>query len=77
MKITADFQNTVGKIKAMHAGGQPPLDHISTANFHYLTDAGIPQARLHDAGGAYGRNQFVDIPNIFRDFSADENDPAS
>jgi len=77
MKITADFSKTLGKIKAMHAGGQPPLDHISTEHFHYLTDAGIPQARLHDEAGCYGRNQFVDIPNIFRDFSADENDPAS
>lgn len=45
--------------------------------FHYLTQAGIPYSRLHDVGGCYGDNRFVDIPNIFRDFSADVNDPDS
>ena len=32
---------------------------------------------LHDTGGAYGQNRFVDIPNIFRDFNADPTDPNS
>ena len=77
MKITADFTQTLGKIKPMHAVGQPPLEGMGTEYFHYLTEAGIPQSRLHDVGGAYGRNQFVDVPNIFRNFDADENDPAS
>ena len=61
----------------MHAVGQPPIEWVSTVHFHYLTEAGIPQSRLHDVDGAYGSNRFVDVPNIFRDFSADENDPAS
>ena len=77
MKISVDFNKCIGKIKAMHAVGQPPIEGISTEHFHYLTNAGIPQSRLHDVAGIYGRWQFVDIPNIFRDFSADENDPAS
>jgi len=77
MKIIADFNTTLGKIKPMHAAGQPPLYYWSTEHFHYMTEAGMPQSRLHDVGGSYGRNQFVDVPNIFRDFSADENDPAS
>lgn len=42
-----------------------------------LLQAGIPDIRLHDTGGAYGGNCYVDIPNIFPDFNADENDPAS
>ena len=75
--VQVDFTKRLGKVKMMHAGGQPPLYYWDTSDFHYMTDAGIPQSRLHDAGGAYGRNQFVDVPNIFRDFSADENDPAS
>ena len=45
--------------------------------FRYLKEAGIPFSRLHDVGGMFGRNVFVDIPNIFRDFDADETDPAS
>ena len=61
----------------MHAGGQPPLAGAKTTYFHYLTEAGIPYSRLHDVGGAFGAGKFVDIPNLFRDFDADENDPAS
>ena len=43
----------------------------------YLKDAGIPYSRLHDVGGAYGQNRWVDVPNLFRDFDADPYDPAS
>ena len=42
--------------------------------FKYL---GVPRCRLHDCCGTYGGTYFVDVPNIFRDFDADENDPAS
>ncbi len=76
--IFVDLQNKVGPIKPMHGGGQPPV--ISTASdkyFHYLTEAGIPYSRLHDVGGLFGGNCYVDIPNLFRNFDADENDPAS
>lgn len=76
-KICVNEKNVVGKIKAMHGVGQPPLLGISTAKFSYLTEANIPYSRLHDVGGWFGKNMFVDIPNIFRDFDADENDPAS
>ncbi|MBR5615715.1 MAG: hypothetical protein IKW66_02735, partial [Clostridia bacterium] len=41
------------------------------------TEAGIPYSRLHDVGGSFGGGKYVDIPNIFRNFDADENDPAS
>ena len=77
MKLTVDFSNAIGKIKAMHAVGQPPFFGMNFSYFHYLTEAHIPYSRLHDVGGAYGRSVFVDIPNLFRDFDADENDPAS
>ena len=61
----------------MHGVGQPPFEGMDFSMVQYLADAGMPYARLHDVGGAYGRNVFVDIPNLFRDFSADETDPAS
>ncbi len=76
--IKLNLNTSENPIKPMHAGGQPPV--TSQANdtfFHYLTEAGIPYSRLHDVGGAFGNGKYVDIPNIFRDFSADENDPAS
>jgi hypothetical protein len=73
MKITADFNKYTGKIiKPMHAAGQPPFVGRVFKWTHYFTQAGIPYSRLHDVGGMFGGNLFVDIPNIFRDFDADE-----
>ncbi len=77
MKITADFTRQTGKIKPMHGVGQPPFYGENFSLFSYLTDAGIPYTRLHDVGGWLGGGLYVDIPNLFRDFDADENDPDS
>ena len=38
---------------------------------------GITRSRLHDCCGGYGGCYYIDVPNIFRDFDADENDPAN
>ena len=75
MKIKANFNNITGKIKPMHAINQPPVPYVSL--YHYLEEAGVPYSRTHDVGGGYGGFKYVDIPNIFRDFDADENNPAS
>ena len=76
--IQINLNNQVKKIKPMHAGGQPPVtSDASDRYFHYLTEAGIPYSRLHDVNGAFGGYKYVDIPNIFRDFSADVEDPES
>ena len=76
--VKVDFMKSVGQIKPVHGVGQPPVSGwIGTNMFHYLTEAGCPYSRLHDVGGAFGGNRFVDIPNLFRDFDADENDPAN
>lgn len=77
MKITADFGRITGEIKPMHAVGQPPMFQLNDCMMHYLTEAGIPYSRLHDVQGPQGVNMFVDIPNIFRDFNADETLPES
>ena len=77
MKLQVNFEKAIGKIKAMHAVGQPPFVGMDFSYFRYLTAAHIPYSRLHDVGGAYGKGVFVDIPNLFRDFDADENDAAS
>ncbi|MBQ7574222.1 MAG: hypothetical protein IJT23_08180 [Clostridia bacterium] len=75
--ISIDFNDKIGKIKPMHGVGQPPFGAIDFSFVKYLKDANIPYSRLHDVGGWFGGNMFVDIPNIFRDFSADETDPSS
>lgn len=75
--IRIDCKKTLGKIKPMHAVGNGPLMGTTGGRFEYLKEAGIPYVRLHDTGGSYGGNVFVDIENIFRNFDADEKDPAS
>ena len=75
--IKVDFTKTVGTIKPMHGVGQPPFVGVDFSMIRYLKEAGVPYSRLHDVGGGFGGNLWVDIPNIFRDFSADADDPAS
>ena len=79
VSITIDPGAAIGPVKPVNGVGQPPL--IGATGdwwmFRYLSAAGIPFSRLHDTGGAYGRNIFVDIPNLFRDFDADEDEPAN
>ena len=79
MKTNLIYNNArkLGKIKPMHAVGQPPFMGTDYSYIHYLQEANIPYSRLHDVGGAFGGNLYVDIPNIFRDFNADVEDPAS
>ena len=77
MEIKVDFEKVIGKIKPLHGVGQPPFVGSNFSMFKYLKDAGIPYSRLHDVGGLYGGFRWVDIPNIFRDFDADENDEKS
>ena len=73
-QVTVDFSTIVNKIKPMHCINNAPLHGTDDRLFHYLREAGIPAARLHDTGGRYGGFCFVDIENIFRDFEADPAD---
>ncbi len=69
------------KIKELHGVNCAPYTIGARSNQHYISSlfgyAGIPRSRLHDCCGSYGGTYFVDIPNIFRDFNADVEDPAS
>ena len=76
-EIRLNTEKVIGPVKPMHGVGQPPLLGTNTDYFHYLSDANIPYSRLHDVAGWFGGNMYVDIPNIFRDFDADVDDPAS
>ena len=78
LNVRLNTEKVIKKMKPIHGGGQPPIGGKGmTEFFHYMTEAGIPYSRLHDVGGPFGGNRYVDIPNIFRDFDADENDPAN
>lgn len=77
--IKVNTDNKVRKMKPMHGVNEAPMwsgDNFGR-NFHYLKEAGIPISRIHDVGGSFGGAHYADIPNIFPNFDADVNDPAS
>ena len=81
--ITVHTGAALGPIKPMHAVNngpsvQKPGNDQKVGNFEDYRAARIPFARTHDSincvsGGAHS----VDVNAIFRDFDADENDPAN
>ena len=77
--VAVDPGVAVGPVKPVNGVGQPPMVGAldKWPMMHYLKEAGIPYSRLHDVGGRLGGGLFVDIPNLFPDFDADENDPKS
>lgn len=79
-KIKVDFSKSVGRIKPMHAVNNVPCVPYDTNEnnlFVKMQEAGIPYSRLHDTGGRYGGSRYVDINNLFPNFEADPEDPAS
>ena len=77
--VSIDCDKPIGSVKPVNGVGQPPMlgGPYNFSMMHYLKDAGIPYARLHDVGGWLGRGLWVDIPNLFPDFDANENDAAN
>ena len=78
-EVKVDFGKAVGPVKRVNGVGQPPMIGALAdwPMMHYLKEAGIPYSRLHDVGGWLGGGLYVDIPNLFPNFDADENDPKS
>ena len=76
-RVRIDFSQETGPVKPVNAVGQPPMTGApkSFSRLHYIKEAHIPFSRLHDVHGAYGGMVYVDIPNLFRDFDADETKP--
>ncbi len=73
-----DFSKPISTIRPLHGVNSGPKTysfyHDTSASFR---EAGIPFSRLHDTEYPYGSGHFVDIPCIFKNWDADENDPAS
>ena len=76
-RINVDFNKVTGNVRPLHGINNAPILGANDKLFHYLGEAGIPYSRLHDTSGAFGGHVFVDIENIFRNFDADVNNPAS
>ncbi|MBQ0101883.1 MAG: hypothetical protein KBT31_03705, partial [Firmicutes bacterium] len=81
-EINVDFSKKLGRIKPMHAVNNGPVmarkDQTRGNNISYK-EARIPYARNHDAAfwSGYGGEHTVDVLNIFPNFDADPEDPAS
>ncbi len=76
--VYADFGKRSGKISPLHGVNSGPMTKVFTYDARPLwREAGFPFARLHDVEYPYGSGEFVDIPCIFKNFDADENDPAN
>ena len=75
--VAVDWEDVRGPVKPVNGVGCPPMagGPVEFTMLHYLQEAGIPFSRLHDVGGWLGGGLWVDIPNLFPDFAADENDP--
>ena len=75
LDVEVDFGRPVGKMLPLHGVCNSPLK-ISGVQESFKT-AGLPFMRTHDACGAFGGAHYIDIPNVFPDFSKDEADPAN
>jgi len=77
-KVTVDFDKVTGPVRPLHGVNQGPMTKVFTYDARAeFAEAAIPYCRLHDTEYPYGSGEFVDIPCIFKNFDADENDPAS
>ena len=77
-QVVVDLSREIRPIKILNGVNGGPLKK-GTQNFDFWKEAEIPYARLHDLNNLYqyGAPYVVDIPRLFPNFDADENDPAS
>lgn len=80
--IDIDFAEAVGPVKMMHCvnnGPRPFRPDQTKTNFKSYQALEIPYARTHDSTDEndWGGPFTVDVHQIFRNFDADANDPAS
>ena len=79
--VKFDLAKADGKIKIMNAVNNGPAGSPvrKTGNTEFYKALEIPYARNHDASfySAYGGEHTVDVHRIFKNFDADENDPAN
>lgn len=81
VNIEVDYREKAGKIRPLNGVCCAPY-RIACGKgqgyiYRFFREGNIPYCRTHDCCGTYGGGYFIDVPNIFRNFDADENDPAS
>ena len=74
--INVDFSKPYGNVKTFNAVNNGPVNGLrGFNNMAAWKGARIPYGRLHDT--SFSDEWLVDVHRIFRDFDADENDPAN
>jgi hypothetical protein len=74
--ICIDFEQRCGAMKPLNGVNNGPVYYDAMLDVsRYYREIGVPSVRLHDCNWPGVRE--VDIPQIFRDFDADPDDPAS
>jgi len=74
--IKIDVAKTCGQVRPLHGIDNGPVSFGALIdNTHFYQVAGFPFIRLHDTNYPHPRE--VDVPQIFPNFDADENDPAN
>ena len=78
VRVDVDFAKAAGPMKALHGVNNAPIRlRRADEKVWEFEEAGIPYMRTHDTAGMWGGGHYVDVPNVFPDFDADENDPKS
>ena len=77
--LTADFSRLTGKrVKPLHGFNSGPMTKVFTYDARPLfVEGGFSYVRLHDSEYPFGSGEFIDIPCVFKNFNADETDPAN
>lgn len=77
-RLEIDFGAERGAIKPLHGVNNAPVRVTGKQGKQdELKAAGIPFVRTHDTAYSFGGTHYVDIPNVFPDFDADETNPAN
>ncbi len=74
MKASIDFEKKIRPIGKLNGTNNGPI-HTYTDNTEQYKDMGVEFVRFHETHSP--NTKCVEIPFIFRDFDADENDPAN
>ena len=74
--IRVNLSQTTGGIKPLQGVNNGPVGYGTLVDVsHLYRDLAVPYVRLHDPNWPHPRE--VDIPQVFPDFTADPDDPAS
>ncbi len=76
-RVKIDFDSERGAIKPLHGVNNAPVRVNGKQGQDEFRSAGIPFVRTHDTAYSFGGTHYVDIPNVFPNFDADETNPAN